>query len=67
MNELQKVVNTHNFFKFKSTDVNLLSCLVCLSDKMADSAVLLTVNQIAGKGSIDQWQRQTKMMFLDRM
>ncbi len=29
------------FFKFKSTKVNLLSCLVCLSDKMANSALWL--------------------------
>ncbi len=31
--QLRKDVNTQ-FFKFNSTDVNLLSCLVCLSDKI---------------------------------
>ncbi len=43
------------FFKFKSTDVNLLSCLVCLSDKMEDLALCLfgsPVNQTPSEGSI---------------
>ncbi len=31
----------HTIFKFKSTKVNLLSCLICLLDNMADSALLL--------------------------
>ncbi len=31
----------HNIFKFKSTKVNLLSCLICLLDNMADSALVL--------------------------
>ncbi len=63
MNEHQKVsVSTAErcqctpFFKFKSTDVNLLSCLVCLSDKMADLALWLVrspVNQTPGEGSIE--------------
>ncbi len=45
--QLRKDVNTHSF-KFKSTEVNLLSCLICLSGKMTDSALLLVrslVNQ----------------------
>ncbi len=43
------------FVKFKSTDVNLLSSLVCLSDKMADSALWLVrspANQTPSKGPI---------------
>ncbi len=43
----------HTIFKFKSTD--LLSCLVCLSDKMADSALWLVsspINQTPGERSI---------------
>ncbi len=42
------------FFMFKSTDFNLHSCLVCLSDKMADSALLVRspVNQTPGEGLI---------------
>ncbi len=43
------------FFKFKSTEVNLLSCLICLSGKMADSALLLVrsrVNQALRERSI---------------
>ncbi len=34
------------FFKFKSTEVNLLSCLICLSGKMADSALLLVRSHV---------------------
>ncbi len=29
------------FFKFKSTDINLLSCLVCLSDKNGRFGVMI--------------------------
>ncbi len=39
---------------FKSTDVNLQSCLVCLLDKMADSALWFVrspVNQAPGEGA----------------
>ncbi len=41
------------FFKFKSTDINLLSGLVCLSDKMAgyDWSVLLSLKP-PGEGSV---------------
>ncbi len=41
------------FFKFTFTGVNLLSCLVCLSNKMADSVLWLVrspVNQTPAKG-----------------
>ncbi len=43
------------FFKFKSTEVNLLSCPICLSGKMMDSALLLArspVNQALCEWSI---------------
>ncbi len=43
------------FFKFKSTDVNLLSSLVCLSEKMADSVLWLVRspdNKTSGKVSV---------------
>ncbi len=45
----------YDFFRFKSTEVNLLSCLICLSGKMADSALLLVrsrVNQALRERSI---------------
>ncbi len=43
------------FFKFKSTEMNLLSCLICLPHKMADSALWLVrspVNQALCERSI---------------
>ncbi len=43
------------FFKFKSTNINLLSLLIYLSDKMADMAlwlVRLLVNRVLCEGSI---------------
>ncbi len=46
--QMQKDTN----FRFKSTEVNLLSCLICVSDKMADSALWLVrspVNQAVCK------------------
>ncbi len=41
MNEHQKVSTAERhqytpFFKFKSTEVNLLSCLICFLDKIAE-------------------------------
>ncbi len=52
------------FFKFKSTEVNLLSCLVCLSGKMADSALWLVrspVNQALRTVNWFNWFKASKM------
>ncbi len=51
--------NCTPFFKFRSTDVNLLSCLFFFLTKMADSAlwlVRLPVNQTLCEGSIELYQ-----------
>ncbi len=49
------------FFKFKSTDVNLLSCLVCLFNKVADSGLWL-VNKTPSEGSIP-WSHTDQTIF----
>ncbi len=48
----------------KSNDVNLLSCMVCLSEEMADLALWMIrspVNQTPGKGSVN-WQWSAKLI-----
>lgn len=54
----------YTIFKFKSTDINLLSCLACLYDKMVDSTLWLVrppVSQTPGKGSIEMvWDELEK-------
>ncbi len=49
------------FFKLKSPNVNLFSCLVCLSDKMADLPLCLArlpANQTPGEGSIKHFLKK---------
>ncbi len=49
------------FFKFKSTDINLLSCLFCLFNKVADSGLWL-VNKTPIEGSIP-WSHTDQTIF----
>ncbi len=46
------------FFKFKSTNINLLSCLFCLLDKNGRLCIMIAqmpVNQTPCEGSISDW------------
>ncbi len=46
------------FFNFKSTGIHLLSCLVCLSDKMAD---FIMIYQIACQSISWRWVNYNKL------
>ncbi len=55
MNEHQKaeICQYTPFFKLKSSDVNLLSSLVCLSDNMADSTSWLVRSQSSSRRRVN--------------
>ncbi len=68
MNEHQKfffiiIVERNQYtqlFKFKATEVNLLSCLICLLDKMMDLADRLSIKP-PGKGELHVTYNYSKL------